>query len=692
MSETSLSDLDPEQLRKLLSVAEEPDARVSPKEIPSSDCPGLSETSPQPGSWIDQYRILERLGEGGMAIVYLAEQQYPVHRNVALKLIKPGMNSRQVIARFEMERQTLTLLNHPNIANIFDAGTTKNGLPYFVMEYVKGLPITDYCDHHKLTIEDRLRLFMQVCQAIYHAHQKGIIHRDIKPSNILVTVENDQAVPKIIDFGIAKAIAQPLTKRTVATEDSQLLGTPEYMSPEQADAGSDDVDTRSDVYSLGVLLYVLITGCLPFDSDTLREGGVEHFRRMMRETDPKTPSARLTTLGEEAAVIAQNRRMEIPNLVKHLRKELEWIPLKAMRKERVERYHSASELSDDIKNYLEGAPLTAAPATIGYRLKKFVRRHKSLVGGAAAVLVVSFSVMIVSLLFNWHQARTLREARLVTDYFYHGVLKPIYEQQDRKTAQEILDNAVKNLNLEFKTGKFKDYPRAEAQIREHLGHAYLWGLKDYEAAEVQFKHFLRTHPEPGHKREGWNALGMAYFGQGRYQEAATELERGVERLRRSGKDEDWHNLVWRNLANVYMAQGRYEEAERLMLETRKRHFKDPNDDPFGILARIYQEQGRYDKAEHEFLRTMAVKKKQGLSTAGTMTDLARFYTDQERYEEAEKYLLAAVKSRRLILGDLHPHTLESLNTLIALYEAWSKPEQANQWRAKLPQTAPEASP
>ena len=578
MSETSLSDLDPEQLQELLSVAEESDARDSPKEVASSDCPEVSETSPQPGNWIDQYRILERLGEGGMAIVYLAEQQYPVHRNVALKLIKPGMNSRQVIARFEMERQTLTLLNHSNIANIFDAGTTKNGLPYFVMEYVKGLAVTEYCDHFKLTIEQRLHLFIKVCHAVQHAHQKGIIHRDIKPSNILVTTDNDQAVPKIIDFGVAKAIARPLTEHPQATEDSQLLGTPEYMSPEQADMANKDIDTRSDIYSLGVLLYVLLTGVLPFDSDTLREGGMDNIQKVIRETDPMTPSSRLTTLGEKAEVIAQDRRMEIQTLVKHLRKELEWIPLKAMRKERAERYRSTSELSDDIKNYLEGAPLTAGPATIGYRLKKIVRRHKSLVGGVAAVLVASVSVMIVSLSFNWRQARALRETRLVTDYVYHSVLRPIYEQQDRETAQEILDNAVENLEREFKTGKFKDYPRAEAQIREHLGHAYLWGDIDYKAAEVQFKHYLRIHPEPpGHKLNGWNALGMAYFKQGRHKEAAAELERGVERLRRSGKVEDWHSLMWDNLASVYKAQGRYAEAEQLLVESRNRHHPNEKD-------------------------------------------------------------------------------------------------------------------
>jgi len=249
MGETSLSDLDPEQLRELLSIAEEPEARDSGEETASS-CPSRSIDMPpqQLGSWIDRYKLVEYLGEGGMAIVYLGEQEYPVRRTVALKLIKPGMDSKRVIARFEAERQALALLSHPNIAQIHDAGTTESGRPYFVMEYIKGLSITEHCDHHKLTIEERLNLFRQVCLAVHHAHQKGIIHRDIKPSNILISAQDGQFIPKIIDFGVAKAIAQPLTERTLVTERGQLFGTPEYMSPEQADMANEDIDTRSNIF------------------------------------------------------------------------------------------------------------------------------------------------------------------------------------------------------------------------------------------------------------------------------------------------------------------------------------------------------------------------------------------------------------------------------------------------------------
>jgi serine/threonine protein kinase len=279
MSETSLSDWDPEQLRDLLSIAEEAEAHGCDQEDVSCCRLRPSGTAHQLiGNWIDQYKLIEHLGEGGMAVVYLAEQEYPIRRKVALKLIKPGMDSKRVITRFEAERQTLALLDHPNIAHIYEAGTPDNGRPYFVMEYVEGFPITEHCDRHMLTIEDRLDLFLQVCHAIHHAHQKGIIHRDIKPSNILVSIQDDQVIPKIIDFGVAKAVSQSLTDKALLTEQGKLFGTPEYMSPEQADMANQDIDTRSDIYSLGVLLYEMLTGVLPFDSDTLRTGGIENIR------------------------------------------------------------------------------------------------------------------------------------------------------------------------------------------------------------------------------------------------------------------------------------------------------------------------------------------------------------------------------------------------------------------------------
>jgi non-specific serine/threonine protein kinase/serine/threonine-protein kinase len=341
--EPSIFGSKPEHVKRLFQyVFEQPAA--DDHEPPTTSVDTIAE---KPGGRIDRYLLQSVLGEGGMGIVFLAEQEEPVKRQVALKVIKPGMDSKRVIARFKAEQQTLAMMEHPHIAHVYDAGLTLSGRPYFVMEYVQGLPITEYCDQHKLTIRDRLNLFLKVCNAVQHAHQKGIIHRDIKPSNILVSTQDDQAVPKIIDFGVAKAIAHPLTEQILATVDSQLLGTPEYMSPEQADMASEDIDTRSDVYALGVLLYVLLTGILPFDSDTLREGGIDHIRKVIGEIDPKTPSTRLSSLGEEAKKVAEKRRTEVAALTKCLHKELEWIPLRATRKERSERYNSVTELLFD---------------------------------------------------------------------------------------------------------------------------------------------------------------------------------------------------------------------------------------------------------------------------------------------------------------------------------------------------------
>jgi WD40 repeat protein/serine/threonine protein kinase len=446
MGKTSIFDLGPERLNRLLSIGKEElgasdDPKAEPSEPASSDEKIFKELL---GSWIGRYKLLRILGEGGMGVVYLAEQEYPIRRQVAVKVIKPGMDSKSIVSRFESERQALALLDHPNISHVYDAGTTEVGRPYFVMEYVKGLPVTEYCDQHKLSIEDRLGLFIQICQAVQHAHQKGIIHRDIKPSNILVSAEDDKTIPKIIDFGVAKATGKLLTERTLQTEDTQLLGTPEYMSPEQADMANEDIDIRSDIYSLGVLLYVLLTGVLPFDSQTIREGGIEKIRSTIRETDPKTPSSRLTKLGDEAKIIAENRRTEIQILVRHLRKELQWIPLKAMRKERSERYRSAAELADDVENYLSGNPLIAVPPRTVYRLKKFVRRNSALVTGIAAVLIVLLAGIVVSMIFAIGQSRARAEAEQAREK--EAVARARAEQAE-KVAQEQRDEADKQRRL-----------------------------------------------------------------------------------------------------------------------------------------------------------------------------------------------------------------------------------------------------
>jgi len=442
MSADSLFGTDPERLKKLAALGLEAPAAGGAND----DNPPAGLFVEKPGDWIGHYKLLSILGEGGYGIVYLAEQQRPIRRQVAVKVVKPGMDSKTVIARFEVEQHALAVMDHPHIARVHDAGLTASGRPYFVMEHVEGLPITEYCDKHKFTVEERLELFLDVCEAVQHAHQKGIIHRDIKPSNILVSARDQQAVPKIIDFGIAKALTQPLTERTLHTEQGQFVGTPEYMSPEQADMSAEDIDTRSDIYSLGALLYVLLTGVLPFDTDSLREGGIDHIRQVIRKSDPKTPSTRLTRLGEEAKRIAESRRTEVTTLARRLHKELEWIPLKAMRKERSERYRSASELADDIENYLEGAPLLAGPLTTGYRLQKFVRRNKRIFAGVvivAAALVIGLTISVVSLVRERHARRQAQanelQMRRIAYASDMSLAQKALEMNDMGRAQQLLE-------------------------------------------------------------------------------------------------------------------------------------------------------------------------------------------------------------------------------------------------------------
>jgi len=496
-------DLSPDQLERLVSLGlnedDAGDARPGP---PQEDAEnpgaalrlqaGLASPAQRLGQWIGRYRLVSVLGEGGMGIVYLAQQERPIRRQVALKIIKPGMDSRRILRRFKTEEQTLAVLHHPNIAQALDAGTTDAGRSYFVMEYVSGLPVTEHCDRYALSVAERLSLFQQICHGVQHAHQKGIIHRDLKPSNVLVSVEQDMPIPKIIDFGIAKAISRPLTEQTLFTEDRQLLGTPEYMSPEQAEMAHGDIDTRSDIYSLGMLLYVLLAGVLPFDPKTFRQGGLEHIRKTILKEEPKTPSTRITRLGQEAMDIAKRRRTDVTTLARRLHNELEWIPLKALRKDRALRYRSASEMADDIDNYLMHRPLAAGPLGTAYRLTKFVRRNRLAVAAAITVLVVLVVGVVVSTLLAIRAEREAKISRAVSRFLREDLLasvSPTRAKGREVTVRSFLDTASENLEA-----RFEDEPLVEASIRDTLGNTYRH-LGAYDKAELHLGRARRLHLE-----------------------------------------------------------------------------------------------------------------------------------------------------------------------------------------------------
>jgi serine/threonine protein kinase/tetratricopeptide (TPR) repeat protein len=364
-----------------------------------------------PGTVIGPYKLLEQIGEGGFGIVFMAEQQRPIRRKVALKVVKPGMDTRQVIARFEAERQALALMDHPNIAKVLDAGQTTSGRPYFVMDLVKGIPITDYCDQSQVPVRERLELFMHVCQAVQHAHQKGIIHRDIKPSNVMVTLHDGTPLVKIIDFGIAKALGQQLTDKTLFTGFAQLIGSPLYMAPEQAALSNADVDTRSDIYSLGVLLYELMTGTTPFDKERFKEAGYDEIRRIIREEEPPRPSTRLSTLRLAGTSVSTVRHSDPKRLTQLFKGELDWIVMKCLEKDRNRRYETAGGLARDVERYLHDEPVQACPPSAGYRLRKFVRRNKgpvlavSLVLLALVVGIIGTTLGLVQALANAEKAR-----------------------------------------------------------------------------------------------------------------------------------------------------------------------------------------------------------------------------------------------------------------------------------------------
>src|SRR5665213_1397132 len=419
------------------------------------------------GTSIGRYKLLQQIGEGGFGVVYMAEQETPVKRRVALKIIKAGMDTHAVIARFEAERQALAMMDHPNIARVLDAGATDTGRPYFVMELVKGIPITDYCDQAKLDTQQRLNLFIDVCRAVQHAHQKGVIHRDLKPSNIMITLHDAKPVVKVIDFGIAKATEQKLTEKTLFTSYGQMIGTPAYMSPEQAVMSGLDVDTRSDVYSLGVVLYELLTGSPPFDAQALRSAGLEEMRRIIREEQPQKPSTKLSTLAQETKLTVAGLRHASPQaLSRQLHGDLDWIVLKALEKERTRRYESASAFAQDIERHLNDEPVMAAAPSAGYRMRKFVQRNKAPIGAVAAIALLLTCGTSVS---TWQAVRAThaRNAAHLAQLDADAKRKDAELQKTRAEAGEKLAGE-RLLQVEAQTKKAESDRQIALMVRDFL--------------------------------------------------------------------------------------------------------------------------------------------------------------------------------------------------------------------------------
>ncbi|MEO7413886.1 MAG: protein kinase, partial [Opitutaceae bacterium] len=405
----------------------------------------VEETS---GIWIGRYKLLQKLGEGGFGVVWMAEQHEPIRRRVAVKIIKTGMDTEEVIARFEAERQALALMEHPNIASVFDAGATSSGRPFFVMELVRGVAMTRYCDENRLSPEARLRLFVAVCHAVQHAHQKGVIHRDLKPSNILVTLHDGVPVPKIIDFGIAKATSTRLTERTLFTQFHVFIGTPAYTSPEQMEMSGLDIDTRSDIYSLGVLLYELLTGQPPFDSDALIKSGLEAMRRTIREVDPQRPSHRLGTLPEiNRSSVAQQRGTNPAKLSLLLRGDLDWIAMRCLEKDRTRRYESAASLATDVERHLADAPVEARPPSAVYQARKFARRHRvGVIATAAVALSLVAGLVVASTLFVRERSAHVRAAHAEKqESELRQRAEEAHAAETKRVARTALDLANRNL-------------------------------------------------------------------------------------------------------------------------------------------------------------------------------------------------------------------------------------------------------
>jgi non-specific serine/threonine protein kinase/serine/threonine-protein kinase len=641
---------------------------------------------------IGLFRILQVLGEGGMGIVYEAEQTQPVRRRVALKVMRLGMDTKEVVARFEAERQALAVMEHANIAKVFEAGVTQRGRPYFVMETVRGVPLNEYCDNRKLSTRERLELFVPVCQAVQHAHQKGVIHRDLKPSNVLVTEQEGTPVPKIIDFGIAKATGQRLTEKTVVTMHGQAMGTPAYMSPEQAEMSGLDVDTRTDIYSLGVMLYELLVGHLPIDP---KELGLQAFiaRLVLRETNPPTPSARLGGLGQTQGSVAASRRTDAGALRRELRGDLDWIVMKAMEQDRTRRYETANALAFELGRYLRDEPVLARPPSAAYRFGKFVRRHRA---GVAAAALAALALLVGAVLATAGMVRatraeraTAREAeaaRQVSDFLVglFEVSDPGQARGNTITAREILDRGADKISTEL-----TDQPRVQGRLMATMGEVYrALGLYDAAGELAERSLVIREEalsPEHEDVAASLDLLGSVYRFQGQYEEAEAALLRALAiREELYGTDDLRVVGTLEGLANTYTEQGKYDEAEPLMLRVVaiREEVMGP-DDP--VLARtlsntgaLYWRQGDVEQAEPYLRRALAIREDvlgpDDPDLADGYNNLGVLYWTLGRYDEAEESYGRAREIWSRALAPDHPYMAAIQNNLAETH--WVQGEYA----------------
>jgi serine/threonine protein kinase/tetratricopeptide (TPR) repeat protein len=645
-------------------------------------------TGPAPSSVVGPFRLLQKIGEGGMGEVWEAEQQEPVRRRVALKLVKWGMDTKEVLARFESERQALVLMSHPNIARAFEAGATDEGRPFFAMEYVKGLPITAYGDAQRLDTRRRLELFRQVCEGVQHAHQKGVIHRDIKPSNILVAVEDGHPVPKIIDFGVAKATSQRLTERTLFTELGQWIGTPEYMSPEQAELTSLDVDTRTDVYSLGVVLYELLVGAQPFDSEELRSAGFDEMRRRIREDEPPRPSTRVSSLGPGSELAAERRRTDRTGLVQTLRGDLDWIVMKALDKDRTRRYASPSDLSADVGRYLRNEPVEASPPGTTYRLRKFVRRHRA---GVAAATLVFFALVagVIGTTVGLVRARQEAEsARQVTALLGSilGEVDPAGQLGGFSSPVAMLDRGMARVEAEL-----NDQPRVQADLFHVLGEAYrnLGRYDDARRALLASGRWRRAHLEPDDRRLGDHlaALGWLEYSTGRFAEAHELLQQAVAMYEDALGPE--HPQVARTIGLLGTArwrigdyEGSAESLERSLEICRAHGLEDDVAVEHalygqGILALDLGEPER----GFELLTEALARREERLGpehtgTAWILLDLGRAHLQARRLDEARAHFERALQIQERAFGPTHPSLAIPLSKLAVVDRRQGEAERA----------------